>query len=735
MKKFDFLVGWMVAVCLMAGCTDEWIVEDTTGQNEGTPFVIYASSEPDADSRVSFDEDGLSLLWADGDQLVLVDVEDKIKPIYLTAELEAPSKRAAFKADGGVPAGTYYVRNMTGALFQNYESWMTVDLKTLSNNANLNAIDSNYRLSNLSNRFLSGSIEMCAGPIAIEDGQTSIEVNLRHIFTMLKFNITGSNVDDLKSTNVSIGMASPQKAFPTKVWVDDSQKQEAVLPILELASDIRLGSVEELSEMGTLVLPVDLSGQEICFYVVTYTSDPFDDTSEGKVYEIKKTGKDLKPGVCYTVNLDLDTTTPIEIINGQLSTPAHFRALAYHDVAYSSKYTVTQDIDFEGETYIPISAVANGFGSIDGQGHTLSNLNIDWPYDGAGVFSYYAGDIMDLNLQNVTVNGGSYVGALCGRIGYSAGFSNCKLMGNNTISGSGQYVGGLLGGPVGTALNSYMNACSVNATTTVKGKEIVGGLSGRVQTATNCMSEATVGGENHIGGIAGMAEGTFTNCGSSATVTATGNYAGGIIGGANSYAVVGYSAGSANQCYNIGTVTGTDYVGGIIGAGGNDNSVSLSYSTGEVVGNAYVGGISGDGCIVTDCYSISNVTGEDNSTTAGIIGGNFSRNVERCYAAGEISSGYGISTGGRYYEGKYSNIMNCITTSPNLSVLDTEVDAPYVNLTSILDNIAVINGKNVYSTTRTWEGYEHECPIFLWQITGDDEGSDVEIPPFESEEW
>ena len=635
MKAINFLMG-CAATCLLAGCADEWVVNDPSQQNEGTPLTIRASNGSDADTRLTFGDDGLTLLWENGDQLVLVDVNDKIAPIYLTTELDEPSSTAVFKSESGVPAGTYYVRNSSSTLYSNYEGWMTLSIKNslpYSSGGSLNRIDNEYRLKDLTQIPDYYDIEVCGGPITIEDGQTSVEIKMQHVLTMLKFNITGGDFD-WNNVEMNIGMACPEKPFPVEVWIDDSKKQERALPILEVTDDISRPTQDGLGKMGAFILPVDLSGQDVYFYV---SVNKFSDQGM-MVYEIKKTGKDLKPGICYTVDLDLTKASLMEITDGQLSTPEHFRALAYHPCS-KNKYVITQDIDFSGETFFPISSY---YGEFDGQGHALKNLNIDWPYDEAGLFSYcYNGKISNLTLENVTIEGTNYVGALVGNMDQSSILTNCKLTGVNSIKGTGDYVGGLVGGADNLA---KINSCTVNNETTIQGCNAVGGVAGRIGIANDCFSAVTVNGANHVGGLAGYAENTLTNCGASASVTATGNYAGGLIGGSNyECEIIGHADGNLEKCYSTSNVKGKNYVGGVIGAGVSA-SINLCFSTGEVNGESYVGGIIGSGCTITNSYSLSDVTGTDNTTTAGITGNILGNGyLERCYSAGKVSSEYGIS--------------------------------------------------------------------------------------------
>ena len=74
--------------------------------------------------------------------------------------------------------------------------------------------------------------------------------------------------------------------------------------------------------------------------------------------------------------------------------------------------------------------------------------------------------------------------------------------------------------------------------------------------------------------------------------------------------------------YAAASVTGDDYVGGLVGD--NQGSVSDSYSTSSVTGEWYVGGLVGDNDstgIVSNSYSIGSVTGY--SFVGGLVGSNW----------------------------------------------------------------------------------------------------------------
>ena len=143
----------------------------------------------------------------------------------------------------------------------------------------------------------------------------------------------------------------------------------------------------------------------------------------------------------------------------------------------------------------------------------------------------------------------------------------------------------------------------------------------RGQSSTNRATITNVGvvdsfiqGEGYVGGIVGYISSSYgpvTNSYSSATINSIGytsgsdqySYAGGIVGGASNYTSV------ANNCYNTGSVFGVgNYVGGITGQG----TVTNSYNLGTVSGAEYVGGITAYGSTVRNNFNLGSVSGYGN---------------------------------------------------------------------------------------------------------------------------
>ena len=136
---------------------------------------------------------------------------------------------------------------------------------------------------------------------------------------------------------------------------------------------------------------------------------------------------------------------------------------------------------------------------------------------------------------------------------------------------------------------------------------------------------------------------------------------GGSIGG-----VVGYSCGTIENCSVSGSVSGTVYVGGVVGAqiGG---SITGCSSSATVKGTVDVGGVAGQtnsSATLTACYATGNVTIEINpaKNIAGgsLVGMNAGSSLLACYATGNVTS-TGSSTGYMHIGGFLGNNYTTVT--------------------------------------------------------------------------
>ena len=138
---------------------------------------------------------------------------------------------------------------------------------------------------------------------------------------------------------------------------------------------------------------------------------------------------------------------------------------------------------------------------------------------------------------------------------------------------------------------------------------------------------------------------------------------GGSIGG-----VVGSSWGTIENCSVSGNVSGTVYVGGVVGVqiGG---SITGCSSSATVKGTVDVGGVAGQtnsSATLTACYATGNVIIEmapaKNIAGGGLVGMNAGSSLLACYATGNVTS-TGSSTGkvhiGGFLGNNYTTVTAC----------------------------------------------------------------------------
>ncbi len=815
-----------LASAFFVSCSDDALVEEASRNYGDQPFELKVT-QSGPNSRLELGQDGLTTQWEPGDKLVLIDKTRKLAPIFLNCTLEEKASTATFMSESGVPAGDYWViYNYNENLAYGHKGFQSVD--------DINSHDDLVLWADLN----------------IAEGSSSASVELKHLYA--KVRVVLENADNLY-TSVQIGMYSSKQGFPVFKQFTSNGLVDAeyginpnsmyytgnytYFPSKRKFHNIRFGyyggewsgdaenmiyDFTKSEGLSALVLPADLSNEDMFFYVIVGGE------SSETCYEIKKEGVEIKAGTSYKVVLDLNEATVSTLSSTydnnqyvyELSSAAEWRHAAYRNS--TGYYKLTQDIDFSDDVFFPISA-----GGLIGVNNTLSNISLDWSNeDNVGLIRhewYYnennsmmntqffdnATRVSDLTLENVMFKGNNYVGALGGS---NVSVNNCDVVGTSVIEGKGNYVGGLVGA---NDFDSYFSGESprliftdahIGQSCTVKGNNYVGGIVGGCVGVEYWTSNLTLGSSLIL----------MESCKSQATVTATEDYVGGIFGklGGSYY---GNSASisiefsmedftfSLVKCVNEGSVTGRHYVGGIGGdfaIMSNNYSPSLdrvvlsqSYSDGDVTGETKVGGILGTSqAAVNTCYSIGEVSAST-STVGGIVGdfsNGWQARIANCYSLAEISGTekaggiVGLAGGGMMgvtiqncyyaadpetvtiggivgYSSGSSNVINCLTTLNSLGTNlrlplqygvdvnndgitdydwdnDGDIDdndlwifpdnltGSVAAVTSILENIAVINGDNAYSTNY-WplEDYPWYCVKFASFQT------DTDAPGFDNE--
>ena len=163
--------------------------------------------------------------------------------------------------------------------------------------------------------------------------------------------------------------------------------------------------------------------------------------------------------------------------------------------------------------------------------------------------------------------------------------------------------------------------------------------------------------------------------------------------------VAGYSWGTIENCSVSGSVSGTVYVGGVVGAQ-IDGSITGCSSSATVKGTTDVGGVAGQtnsSATLTACYATGNVIIEidpiRNISGGGLVGFNGGNGLLACYATGNVTS-TGSSTGNVHIFGflgdNYTTVTACYwknnqergyKTAPE----STKVDGTYVTWQNAVD--------------------------------------------------
>ena len=150
-----------------------------------------------------------------------------------------------------------------------------------------------------------------------------------------------------------------------------------------------------------------------------------------------------------------------------------------------------------------------------------------------------------------------------------------------------------------------------------------------------------------IGGVVGYGWGTIENCSVSGSVSGT-VYVGGVVG-----VQIG---GSITGCNSSATVKGTVDVGGVAGQTNSSATLTACYATGNVIiemdpkkniaGGSLVGMNAGSSLLA--CYATGNVTSTGSSTgyvhIGGFLGDNYNTTVTACYWKNNHEQGIGYNT-------------------------------------------------------------------------------------------
>lgn len=408
----------------------------------------------------------------------------------------------------------------------------------------------------------------------------------------------------------------------------------------------------------------------------------------------------------------IQTRAQLELLNSYLGpehTDKHYRQIA--------------DINLGDAPWNPIGRAAAFYGEYDGDGFTITNLNIsDYLGGPSGLFAYvtnarisnvYLSAYLSCSDVNTAIGSIASLAVIC----TGSSFDNCHSSGSVDVNASNGYVslvGGLLGQTdAGCSISNSSNSCNVNMSS----------MTDQYMSSANC---------DNAGGLVAINSGSIWR---SANYTSIYSWAwnmfpypmpGGSSSTSNIGGLTGINYGTITECYNYGYASGNYYIGGI--AGSNNGIISKCYSTsGGVSGTGFYGGVvgansgqmsnswsgSGVSYVYPDPMSMPSVWGSG----GGLIGNDYSM-VTNSFSIGSIdpytSSGYvGGFTGESSYGAEFC-YWNTVTSGLDYSAsgevrTTADMTYPYSDSTYVnwdFTNIWKADTQSLYNS-----GY----PFFQWQ--------------------
>lgn len=294
-------------------------------------------------------------------------------------------------------------------------------------------------------------------------------------------------------------------------------------------------------------------------------------------------------------------------------------------------------------------------GHFDGNNYSIRGLNNNRTTSRAGLFANIrSGSISNLAVYG-NVKGEQYTGGIVGLLENANAYNLTSYI--NVNGGTTNGVGGVLGGANQTV---NIEKCSYYGTLN-SSTQYTGGITSISWTSTsnikNCANYGIINGGTRTGGIVGQMSGSLTDCINYGEINTSDAHTGGIIGTINSANV------NPTNCINYGDITSdAQYPGGIVGAAYYNNTFTNCINYGDVTSiTHYVGGVLGatatNGVILLlNCTNAGTVTASNYA--GGMISKSFGKTtITNCTNTGVIVA-KGAYKGEIYGDGTNITVIN-----------------------------------------------------------------------------
>lgn len=337
----------------------------------------------------------------------------------------------------------------------------------------------------------------------------------------------------------------------------------------------------------------------------------------------------LQATVCAYTDGDGTTTNPYKI-----SSTADLVQLASTPADWDKAFVLTTDLDLTGVALSPIGNWGKAFaGVFDGGGFTLSHLTMNLANsENVGLFGLVRSPavIQRIRLENVSIVGKSYIGALAGW-NEGGAIMNCSASGLVSGANAG---GGLVGVNEGTLSHCF---CMVTVSTSHSSRSQAGGLAAtNYGDISDCYAwgSVTVSGYTaNAGGLAAINDhGTIVRSYATGAVQANSTRDSAFAGGLAAL----NESGTIDRCYAQGDVTASCLIGSAASAAWSSAGGLVGYNRKGMITRSYATGFANSEASATanneiNCWSSAGGIAADNTGT-----------ISECYAMGASDASSGV---------------------------------------------------------------------------------------------
>ena len=357
MKTTKYILSALCLAALAAGCTKDSAMR--TSSVEGLRISVTAATPS---TRTALHEDGLTVLWEEGDQLLLLsNTSENTYPLTLDkASLSEDSRQADFVASQAIPEGEYYLASSN--VSTSFASSRTI---MFNYGDKVDRSDFEITVTDATKNTHEGGLKTMAllsDKFTVSEGAAAqdISVSLKHYSTLLEFPILlTSNTTGTDVTLNSVTISSSDYVFNSGLAVvslyGGGSKIQDLSVIFSDAPVLPVGEPYKVYMAALTSGTLDLGSSELTITVSTSAGD----------YTFTKPGKALEAGYRYTLG-DLNIDARPNLITNEAEwnqaiaegkTPLTLGAdveltasatLPTYDVTVTGDYTLT--INVEGRT-------------------------------------------------------------------------------------------------------------------------------------------------------------------------------------------------------------------------------------------------------------------------------------------------------------------------------------------------------------------------------------------------